>query len=206
MRIKILPPAGLLFRGIFLFGLLAFLTVSAGGCVQQGASFELGFGTNRINGVIDFGETVPDRRDGLIVILKYHYTFLPRFDQEDDPSAISSSGSHTHPTAHVLPMERDGVFSVSIPTDVVSVFILFVAADRETDLFRFSRSLGIGDIHYQARLVPVRGWRNHFYTYLEPQLKHLIVETRYGLSSRDQQILTTWLDRQMERLGPVKGR
>jgi nicotinamide riboside kinase len=46
----------------------------------------------------------------------------------------------------------------------------------------------------------VSDWRSHFYTYLQPQLEHLITEQRYELSAFDQERLTAWLNDQKRRL------
>ncbi len=92
-----------------------------------------------------------------------------------------------------------------MPADVVSVDIMFIAADHLTDTFRFARSLGLGRITYTAVLRPMRDWRSHFHTFLEPQLQHLIVEHRYRLAQREQKLLGEWLEAQKARLGSREG-
>jgi hypothetical protein len=46
----------------------------------------------------------------------------------------------------------------------------------------------------------MRDWRSHFYTYLIPELEHVIVEPRYQLPLPDQAQLSTWIGAQRKRL------
>ena len=173
------------------------------GCAPSGASFEFGLGTTEIRGRLDLQDAAPLDWQPLVVVYKYHYKFIPKPPEGDTfaPPGTTHEPSLTHPTAHVVTVDKNGEFSLSMPADVVSVYVLFLARERLTDVFRYSRSLGIGRVTYQANLqVMSRGWRSHFYTFLEPQLQNLITEPRYQMSPLDQQRLGTWLSEQKELL------
>ena len=165
------------------------------GCLPPQADFEFGFGTNRIKGFINVSPSQKADGPPIVVIYKYHHKFVSL--EEGGPGLV-------HPTAHVVQVTRTGAYSIDMPADVVSVDILFIAPGRLTDTFRFNRQLGVGEITYKATLVPMEDWKSHFYTFLSPQLENLIVESRYRLSPRDQQVLSHWLTVQNKRLGGGK--
>lgn len=168
------------------------------GCLPPQASFEVGFGTSTIRGQLKYTGGKQGASGGIIVVYKYHHKFIRTGDGR--PLVL--------PTAHVVTVGRLGNFSISVPSDVISVDILFIAPDSLTQQFHFNRQLGIGNITYRADLQPMENWRDHYYTFLIPQLEHLIVEPRYRLNPAEQQRLSAWLMEQNRRLGngggPVK--
>ena len=172
------------------------------GCLPSRATFELGFGTSEVVGTVelDAGSAVED--EAIIVVQKNHYKFLPaNFGASPfDPSPLEAAQSLTHPTAHLAMIDHNGGFAISMPSDVVSMEIWFVAPGRLTEVFKYNRSAGIRRVFYRAFLPVAPDWRNHFYTYLVPQLQHFIVEARYRLSDQDQKQLADWLDAQKNRL------
>jgi hypothetical protein len=180
----------------------ALISLSLPGCLPPHADYEVGFGTTEIIGTVRVGETDPVESDAIIVILKNHYKFIP-LSQTDDffvrgpPETIRSI---THPTAHIQRVDPSGRFLIHMPADVISVDIMFIAADHLTDTFHFARSLGLGRITYVATLRAMHDWRSHFYTYLEPQLQHLIVEQRYRMADKEQKALGDWLHDQKRRI------
>ena len=185
-----------------LVGVCLVLMVSAG-CVPRGASYEIGLGTTEVRGqiVLPEGELAPWHP--LIVVYKYHYKFIPQPNQRDPfaPADPTRESSLTHPSAHVVRASESGEYIISMPSDVVAIQAVFMARQRLSDVFRYSRSLGVGRITYQANLpIMGNGWRSHFFTYLEPQLQNLIVEARYNLPVADQKILSDWLDNQRKFL------
>jgi hypothetical protein len=126
----------------------------------------------------------------LVIAYKHHHKF----------TGLDNEPAFTHPSAHVTKAGTAGQFSISVPADVVRVDLIFAAPGRLTDVFRFRRQLGIGTVTYRARMAPIADWRDHFYTYLEPELRHLIADTRYGLSPRDVETLADWLASQKSYL------
>ena len=181
---------------------LTFAVLLLQGCLPSQATFEFGLGTSEVVGTVelDAGSAIED--DAIIVVQKNHHKFLPADFRSSpfDSSPFEASRSLTHPTAHLAMIDHNGGFAISMPVDVVSMEIWFVAPGRLTEVFKYSRSAGIGRVSYRAFLPVARDWRNHFYTFLVPQLQHFIVEARYALSERDQKQLADWLDAQKNRL------
>lgn len=195
--------ANLIFRRALPFMALLLLH----GCLPPQANFEIGLGTTEIVGSVLVGDEDATESGAIIVILKNHYKFIPLY-QSDDFFPLGRSGrinSITHPTAHFQQVGPTGKFVIPMPSDVVSVDIMFIAAEHLTDTFRFSRSLGMGRVTYNATLPSMPDWRSHFYTFLEPQLQELIVESRYHLPDREQQQLGDWLLAQKKRIETVRG-
>ena len=176
---------------LLLLGLAAILF---SGCLPSQASFDIGFGTSAVKGYLKYseGKEGKERRSrGIIVVYKYHHKFIHTGDGRPV----------VHPTAHLVTVGRFGNFFINVPSDVISMDILFIAPDSLTQQFHFSRQLGVGDITYRADLQPMQNWRNHYYTFLIPQLEHLIVEPRYRLNPGEQHRLSAWLMEQNQRLG-----
>lgn len=160
------------------------------GCLPPQADFSLGLGTQRISGFLNAPGITPAQGTPLIVVYKFHRSFV-----SDPPQ-----GHALTPTAHVVHVARSGAFSIGIPWDVVAADVFFIAPGRLTQVFQFKRILGVGAITYRADLKPMANWRDHFYTSLNPQLQHLIVENRYRLSPGDLSKLSQWLNFQNRRL------
>ena len=178
------------------------LVVLATGCSTADTEYEFGFGTTEVSGVVNLGPDNPDDADAIVVVLKNHDMFIP-LDQRDEISGIEHQGftrNITHPTAHVVPVSSEGAFTINMPSNVVSVDIMFIARNKLTRRVQFRRSAVIGRIKYRPTLASMPDWRSHFYTYLEPQLQEYIVEPRYRLSRPEQQILGDWLTHQKESL------
>jgi len=169
---------------------VAGLLLLLGGCLPPRADFEWGLGTTEIVGEVEAGERPARGNPPLLVVYRHHYKFV---EMADRPAL-------THPTVAVVPVPPDGRFRVPMPADVVAVEILFIAPDRLTDEFRFRRQIGLGRITYRAVLRPMPGWHDHFYTYLQPQLAHLITEERYRMTPADQLVLGEWLRSEERRL------
>lgn len=176
--------------------LLLVLVAAVTGCLQPNATFQWGIGTTEVAGSLRADG--PGRlKDPLIVVFKHRYTFIPNYypgTPEFTPPA-GAGRAITHPTGHVVTVGESGEFAIAMPSNVVALTVFFMADGRLTDVSGFRRALGMGRIIYRARLKAMAGWRGHFYTFLEPQLQHLIVEKRYRISDRDLQLLGGWLDR-----------
>lgn len=185
----------------------ALLALTAAGCLPDNASFRPGLGTSRVVGRIAplpqapavpyaGGDASPVQADWpIIVAYKYHHTFITLGDTQV-----------RYPTAHTVLVERDGSFSIDMPSDVVSMDILFIAAGRLTDTFSFRRQIGMGDITYRPEMPEMGDWASHFYTFLAPQLEHAITEERYRMSPLERARLGDWLSAQEDRLAAARAR
>ena len=169
--------------------LAALVLLLPGGCLPPNAQYEFGLGTDRVTGTITLER--PEEASGgpIVVVLKHHHSFV----------GFEGQGAITLPTAHVPPVEQDGTFRVRMPADVVAMEIYIAAPGHVTDTFQFKRQIGVGDIHYTANLRFTPGWRSHYYTYLNPQFEHFIVEERYRLAPHEQDWLSRWLVEQNAR-------
>jgi hypothetical protein len=173
------------------------------GCLPERASFRFGMSTSEIAGDVTVEEPASSGTP-LVLVYKYHYKFV-EFGQGTDPAHPSNDLTHpgediTHPTASLAYVAPDGSFTISVPVDVVAVEMFFIAPDRLTDLFQFRKQVGVGRIVYKPILPRMPDWRSHFYTYLAPELEHVIVDSRYELPLADQDTLSKWLAGQRTRL------
>ena len=175
--------------------LLALQVPLLGACLPPQASFSLGLGTSHIHGFIITApeQTLPG--GPLVVAYAYHHQFVTRAD----------GTALLVPTGRVVKPGPQGDFVIDVPADVVRMEILFIAPGYLTDLFRFQRQLGVGDIEYRAALQAMPDWRSHYYTYLSPRLEELILDQRYRLAPAEQQLLGQWLRMQDARLAPKAG-
>ena len=169
-------------------GLIGFFMLA--GCLPPQADYSFGLSTERITGFLNAPGLTPAQGTPLIVVYKFHRSF----------AGAPPQGPVLTPTAHVVHVARSGAFSIGIPWDVVAANVFFIAPGRLTEIFQFKRTLGMGAITYRADLKPMANWRDHFYTSLNPQLQHLIVENRYRLSPGDLSKLSQWLNFQNRRL------
>ena len=166
-----------------------------GGCLATGADYKFGIGTNEVVGAVEApGDAPPDPADVLVIVFQYHYLFQT-YDSEKRIYRVS---------ADVRGVDRIGAFRVPMPSDVVKLELVFIAPDRLSNEFRFSRQIGIGQVSYRAELPPHSDWYSHFYIYIQPMLSNLIVEQRYHLSEEDQQRLGDWLQTQSARLQAIR--
>lgn len=181
--------------------LLAF-TVLASACSPPNTGYEFGFGTSVVSGIVELGPDNPRETDAIVVVLKNHDMFIPLNQRDEFSGAAHAEFTRniTHPTAHVVPVSKEGAYAISLPANVVSVDIMFVARNKLTRRAHFKRSAVIGRITYRAILATMPDWRSHFYTYLEPQLQEYIVEPRYRLSQGEQRLLGDWLTHQKQAL------
>jgi len=163
----------------------------AAGCLPRDATFDLGISTGRIDGNIDMAALDETLGPPLVVSIKHHHRYSG-YREDEQPI--------THPTAHVVRVARDGRFTVSMPSDVVSIEVMVLLPGFLTRSYTFKRSLGLGNITIRPSITRQPEWRSHFYTYIQPQVQHLIVEARYQLADAEQQQLATWLTDQQRRL------
>lgn len=161
-----------------------------GGCLPPEADFKWGLGTSEIVGTVEPAGSDTDMGEVLVVVFQSHY-LLKTMDTEERVYRVS---------ARLGNVDDFGRYVVHMPSDVVTLDLMFIAPDHLTDQFRFNRQIGIGQVSYRATLREHPDWRAHFYTYLQPILSDLIVEQRYRLSRKDQMRLGNWLQTQQARL------
>lgn len=161
-----------------------------GGCLPADADFSLGISTSRIDGRFNLERLDTGSGPPLVIAIKHHHKF----------TTLDAESRITHPTAHVIRVDPSGAFTVFMPSDVVAIDLILMAPDHLSRQFAFKRSLGVGDITIKAELKPMPAWRSHFYTFIEPQLQHMVVEQRYEMNEFEQGLLFDWLTAQQKRL------
>lgn len=195
---------------------IALAGVSAlAGCFPPQASYDFGVTTTRVEGTLDV-EDPQTAGDPLILVYEYHYAFI-ELNEGKGPGMggaplmpgepmleLDGGRGLAYPTASLAAVRADGSFTISVPADVLRLEIFFISPDRLTDVFQFSKQLGVGRMVYRAKLPRMRDWRSHFYTYLVPELQHVIVEPRYKLPLQDQARIGAWLDAQRTRLEAMR--
>ena len=166
------------------------ISLMIGGCLPPEADFKWGLGTSEIVGTVETASSDTDMADVLVVVFQSHY-LLKTMDTEERIYRVSARLGY---------VDDFGRYVVHMPSDVVTLELMFIAPDHLTDQFRFNRQIGIGQVSYRAHLREHSDWRSHFYTFLQPILSDLIVEQRYRLSREDQLRLGNWLQAQQARL------
>ncbi len=173
---------------------LAFALFGLEACLPAEADYRFGLGTSEIVGIVDTDGGAPDPDKVLIVIFQHHYLF----------ETVGGQEKVYRVSAALNEVDRHGRFVVHMPSDVVTLELLFIAPDRLTEEFKFNRQIGIGQVSYRASLEHHPNWHAHFYTYLQPMLSHLIVEPRYQMSLEDQKRLGDWLLFENARLDDLR--
>ena len=59
--------------------------------------------------------------------------------------------------------------------------------------FRFRRQIGIGKLHFDAKLSQSEMWRNQFILQTGPFLDNFILEQRYQMPDSQQLFIGEWL-------------
>lgn len=167
--------------------LLALLLPAA--CAPPGAEYRLGLGTRRIAGTVELEAPEAAGERPFIVVFRQHHGF------------VELGGRDVRRTsAAVVSVGPEGGFEMRMPADVVAVDMFFVAPEHLTDVFQFSRSVGVGEVIYNTRLRRMGDWRSHFYTFLEPQLQPLVSDPRYNMGAGEELRLGNWLIAQKQRM------
>lgn len=158
-------------------------------CAPPGAQYRLGLGTRRIAGTVTLeAPQAADERPFIVVFRRHHgFVELGGRDVRRTSAALVSVGP-------------EGGYEMRMPADVVAVDMFFVAPEHLTDVFQFSRKVGVGEVIYNTRLRRMQDWRSHFYTFLEPQLQPLVSDRRYNMGGGEELRLGNWLIAQKARM------
>jgi hypothetical protein len=65
--------------------------------------------------------------------------------------------------------------------------------------FRFIRQIGIGKLHFDAKLSQSEMWRNQFLLQTGPFLDNFILEQRYQMPDSQQLFIGEWLDNERSK-------
>ena len=69
---------------------------------------------------------------------------------------------------------------------------------NEVHRFRFQRQLGVGNLHYVAKMMPSAIWADELVLGVTPLVQNLLLEPGYRLPEPDQLFLGEWLATQRQ--------
>lgn len=187
-------PSGFLPRPI-LWGCLLLGMMFCGGCLGPHLQYDLGWTTRTIDGLILNEEGLPLPKNSFIVVKSY----FPQFIEINEQPFYS-------PQASLAFIDPQGFFRVPFDWRASKIELNFIAPGYAMDSFLFQRQMGIGDLHYQKKLLRTNGWQDHLYVSLSPFLQDLILEPRYNLPQAWQKFIGDWLEEQKAQAAPVKNR
>ena len=163
---------------------LLLIATLLGGCYPESLDYRPGWGTQWINGTL-LGENEDGLKSkGFVVVLEYYSQFI-QFENESPLYA---------PKARLVFPEEDGSFRIKFDLDASAIELVFVASGYTTQRFRFRRQIGVGKLHFDARLSLSEFWRNQFLLQTGPFLDNFIIEQRYQMPDSQQLFLGEWLD------------
>ena len=155
-----------------------------GGCYQESLKYRPGWGTQWIDGtLLEESEDVLKSK-GFIVVLEYFSQFI-QFENES-PLYM--------PKARLVFPEVDGRFRIHFDLEASAIELVFVASGYTMQRFRFRRQIGVGKLHFDAKLPHSETWRNQFLLQTGPFLENFILEQRYHMPDYQQLFLGEWLD------------
>ncbi len=164
---------------MFLLLLLALL----GGCYPESLNYRPGWGTRIIDGTVLEENSKVLESQTFIIVLEYYSNFV-KFENESPLYA---------PKARVVFPEKNGNFRIRFDLKATAIALTFVASGYSMQRFRFRRQLGIGELHYDARLSRIEVWQNEFILQTAPFLENFILEQRYKMPDSQQLFLGNWL-------------
>ena len=174
--------------------LFLLITLIFGGCYQEPLNYKPGWGTRFIEGTVleNSGEVLKSKC--FIVVLEYYSQFI-QFEKE--------SPLYTPKSRLIFPNEN-GQYRISFDLEASAIELAFVASGYNMQRFSFQRQIGIGELHYDARLNSSKIWRHQFLIQTSPFLENFILEQRYKMPDSQQLFLGNWLDSERENITAVR--
>ena len=172
----------------FILYLMLILTLS-GGCYPESLNYRPGWGTQWIDGTLMEENGNDLKSKGFVVVLEYYSQFI-QFENESPLYA---------PKARLVFPEEDGRFRIHFDLEASAIELVFVASGYTMDRFRFRRQIGIGKLHFDAKLSQSEMWRNQFLLQTGPFLDNFILEQRYQMPDSQQLFIGEWLDNERSK-------
>ena len=173
---------------IFILYLLLILTL-LGGCYPESLNYQPGWGTQWIDGTLLEKNEDGLKSKGFVVVLEYYSQFI----QFENESPLYS------PKARLVFPEEDGRFRIHFDLEASAIELVFVASGYTMERFRFRRQIGIGKLHFDAKLSQSEMWRNQFLLQTGPFLDNFILEQRYQMPDSQQLFIGEWLDNERSK-------
>ena len=159
-------------------------------CFNKSVEFEAGWATRQIEGTMlnSGGEEL--EKDSFIMVLEYYSRFV-QFEEEQILYV---------PQAKLIRPGKRGHFRINFDLRASAIETVFISSKHRMERFRFQRQMGIGELHYEAKMTPESNWREHLILEVSPFLENFILEPRYKLAPVHQLFIGEWLDRERENV------
>ena len=159
-------------------------------CFNKSVEFEAGWATRQIEGTMlnSGGEEL--EKDSFIMVLEYYSRFV-QFEEEQILYV---------PQVKLIRPGKGGRFRINFDLRASAIETIFISSKHRMERFRFQRQMGIGELHYEAKMTPESNWREHLILEVSPFLENFILEPRYKLAPVHQLFIGEWLDRERENV------
>ena len=170
--------------------LLCLLCGSLMGCYSGAVDYGLGWTTRRVSGQIEDVVSGKPIGGGFIIVKEFYGSFAG--------NETSEAGNFI-PRARLLrSLNADGSFEMDFDWRASQFELSFVEQGYEVHRFRFKRQLGVGNLHYAAKMIPSSNWADELVLGVTPLVQNLLLEPGYRLPEPDQLFLGEWLAKQRQ--------
>ena len=170
--------------------LLCLLCGSLIGCYSSALDYELGWTTRRVSGQVEDVVSGKPVGGGFIIVKEFYGSFAG--------NETSEAGNFI-PRARLLrSLKADGSFEMDFDWRASQFELNFVEQGYEVHRFRFQRQLGVGNLHYVAKMIPSSNWADELVLGVTPLVQNLLLEPGYRLPEPDQLFLGEWLAKQRQ--------
>ena len=170
--------------------LLCLLCGSLIGCYSSALDYDLGWRTRRVSGQVEDVVSGKPVGGGFIIVKEFYGSFAG--------NETSEAGNFI-PRARLLrSLKANGSFEMDFDWLASQFELNFVGQGYEVHRFRFQRQLGVGNLHYVAKMIPSSNWADELVLGVTPLVQNLLLEPGYRLPEPDQLFLGEWLAMQRQ--------
>ena len=170
--------------------LLSLLCSSLISCYSSAVDYDLGWMTRRVFGQVEDVVSGEPVGKGFIIVKEFYGNFAGNED---------SKAGNFIPRARLLhSLKEDGSFEMNFDWRASQFELNFVEQGYEVHRFRFQRQLGVGNLHYVAKMIPSSNWADELVLGVTPLVQNLLLEPGYQLPEPDQLFLGEWLAKQRQ--------
>ena len=160
------------------------------GCYSTALNFDLGWTTRRVSGQVEDVVSREPVGNGFIIVKEFYGNFAE--------NEASEAGNFI-PRARLLrSLKKDGSFEMDFDWRASQFNLNFVEQGYEVHRFNFHRQLGVGNLHYVAKMVPSSNWADELALSVTPLIQNLLLEPGYRLTEPDQLFFGEWLAKQRQ--------
>ena len=170
--------------------LMCLLCGSLIGCYSAAVDYDLGWTTRRVSGQVEDVVSGKPVGGGFIIVKEFYGSF---------------AGNETGEAGNFIPRARllhslkeDSSFEMDFDWRASQFELNFVGQGYEVHRFRFQRQLGVGNLHYVAKMMPSSNWTDELVLGVTPMVQNLLLEPGYRLPEPDQLFLGEWLAMQRQ--------